>query len=141
MCSLLRVSSRITHNSPLLAPIMARAVCQQCGKRCKNKHGLAIHIGRMHPDPIPVEPDPPDPEPPDDEQMNAENPETVLPHDQNSDHQCDVCGVSFPTSQGLATHSRTHPVQSNIARLNRILPQTDGGCKTRMEMTRMSLTS
>ena len=37
--------------------------------------------------------------------------------------KCDVCDEVFASRRALGTHFRSHPVQSNIARLERVLPQ------------------
>src|SRR5699024_10766959 len=37
--------------------------------------------------------------------------------------KCDVCDEVFASQRALGTHFRSHPVQSNIARLERVLPQ------------------
>src|SRR5699024_2309280 len=50
--------------------------------------------------------------------------ETVGAEDEDTGaFKCDVCDEVFASRRALGTHSRSHPVQSNIARLERVLPQ------------------
>ena len=88
--------------------------CRQCGRVCKNAHGLAIHAGRMHSNRVPlvVEPIPPEPEPPDPDAGSVESQSSS-----DEELQCQVCNQSFDTQRGFLTHRATHAEVANNARL------------------------
>ena len=66
--------------------IKERNSCDLCGKQCKNKNGLNIHMGRCHPDQTPLR------------QGEAKKP-TMEPK-----YECSYCDMMFPTKLHLHLH-------------------------------------
>lgn len=94
-----------------------------CGRHFEKPRGEQVHVARAHP--VPATPNEPSslmstsqPVPSSSIGVSSERPSATQPP--LHQHKCSVCGQTFASQQGLASHSASHPAESNRARMARL---------------------